>query len=139
MKATTNNSAMTIKWAVITPVGDGGFCSTYQNALKSAGFMLIGKDNDVAVHHYLSTNENSVNRYNKMIEKLNTKISSLKRRTHALLAFTITDKQFGLIGNVDKSKFAKCKVPTSVGIIPVTRMQMFGNGRIELPGVQGTL
>lgn len=93
--------------------------------------MPVGFGNDVYGNFYNSNNPASLQ---KDLKKLNEKISSYKRK-QAILSFTITDKQFGLIGT-KKVDWAKCKVPTKAGVIPVTYEQMYESGCIALPSSQ---
>lgn len=123
-----------LKWSVITTVSDSGFNKHYISALKKAGFKQIG-GTDVFGDWFNSTNPASVARMKKQLAKLNAKLLTYKHKK-MILAFTITDKQFGLIGQKNKVEFAKCKVPCKLGTIPVTYEQMYESGCIPLPGSQ---
>ena len=128
-----------IKWAIIAPLSDKGFPKSYQSALRKAGFSEIGL-RGVYATFYNSNNESSVNRIMQSLTKLNDKIKTYKRK-HALLSFTITDKQFGLTQEQARKLVTKkgwMSYPCANGeIIAITYNQMYAEGRIELVGSQG--
>lgn len=127
-------TSFNIKWIVFTPVMDGGFSRNYRSALKKAGFKSVGPNGDIYAEFYNSSNPESVNRAFEKVKKFNAKASQYKRKL-AILAFTITDKQFGLIGT-NKVNWCKCKIPSSLGVIPVTYEQMYESGCIPVVGSQ---
>ncbi len=126
-------NAYTTKWIVFTSLIDSGFKHKYQRLFESVGLMSIGKNNSIYAIHFNSLNEKSINRKNEITLKISKKINQYKKR-QALLAFTITDKQFGMIGK--NINWSGLNVPTSIGNLPVTREQMYESGCIAIKGSQ---
>lgn len=120
-------NSYTIKWAILVSVSDKGFNRNYRAALKANGFSPIGKNNDVYVNWYNGNNPLSTERMNKQLSALRTRIGNYKNRV-ATLSFTITDKQFGMIGRKNIEGLKMRKVPTSAGLIPVTTRQFITYG-----------
>lgn len=125
-------SAYKIKWIMIVSVTDDGFPSWYKDILKHHGFGQIGPDGTMYGMHYNPFNPVSVDRVRTQLTALNTALSV--KRPIGILSFTITDKQFGLIGK--KIPFIKASVPCTLGWVPVTYQQMYESGCIPLPGSQ---
>ena len=126
-------NAYQIKWAVFTTVSDKGFSHRYKSMFRNLGIHSIGSSNDLYAFHYNSLSEISVNRKNEIIKKLSNKVNSYKK-AQGILSFTITDKQFGLIGA--EVKWSSLTVPTSLGKILVTNEQLYNSGCIALRGSQ---
>lgn len=116
-----------IKWAVITSLSDEGFNRNYRSALKAAGFAQVGGKGDVFAFHYSVRSDSSKMRLFKAIEKFAAKHAAYKYK-QAHLTFTITDKQFGLIGSQQADKLKWRKIPSSLGNIPVTTEQFIYSG-----------
>jgi len=129
-----------IKWVIIAPFNaTKGFNRNYKSALRKAGFKEVGCCG-IFADSYNSENKESVDRITKQIERLCAKINAYVR-PKALFSFTITDKQFGLIGTEGANVLAQKKGWVGLPIdddcskvIPVTYNQMYRpeNGAIKL-------
>lgn len=115
-------------------VSDKGFPKKYQSAFKKSGFTQIG-GTDVYGMHTTIQGIASTRRLIDGLTKLRNSVDAYKKPC-ALLAFTITDKQFGLIGT-DKIKM-RADVKTKIGTIPVSYEQMYGYGAVIMRGGQIT-
>ena len=115
-------------------VSDKGFPKKYQSAFKKSGFTQIGFTDVYGMP--ISNSDESFARLRDGLTALRGKVDSYKR-TCGILAFTITDKQFGLIGT-NKIKM-RADVPTKMGNIPVTYDQMYGYGSVVIRGGQMSL
>ena len=133
-----------IKWVIIAPFSaKKGFNRNYKSALKRAGFKEIACYGIFACH-YNSKDKASVARIEMQIKALRAKIDSYAH-PKALFSFTITDKQFGMIGTEraltlsQKKGWIQLPLDAACGVvIPATYNQMYStsHGAILLRGSQ---
>jgi hypothetical protein len=110
-------------------VTDKGFNRSYRCALRNAGFAQVGANAEVFGLIYISNSASESERVASSIGTFFKKINSLQRRQR-MLCFTITDKQFSLIGN---SRLSNLKgnwrfIPSQIGRIPATQEQYLYSG-----------
>lgn len=115
------------KWIMAVSVSDAGFNKKYRSALNKAGLKQVGSKGDVFASHYNAGNETSLIRVRAEVAKFISKHKSYKHK-QAHLTFTITDKQFGMIGSSKVSSLKMRKIPTSMGLLPVTTEQFLYSG-----------